>query len=156
MAVCGNYILVDSNDIDDIENDISLLFDERFEDVLFDIDRTFDIINFIMRNGFNNYSILEKLVFNGYYIDKEDKELLANIKYIDDVKQIYNIIKNISKEEFKEKYNSNIKIMNESEDLYPKCNYNDIFEFVFESFEIIKKVYKLAYEQNKNIIFFLS
>lgn len=160
MSMIGNYLLVDEEIIHGIssgEIDISyyLYNTEHEEDEYLDIDKSWHAIHFILCGSSAEGEIpFFNVVLGGTIINDEDVGY-GPARYLTpvEIKEAYEVIKNIMEEDFRKKFDWN-KLA--ESDIYPQFDSNDDVEYVWSYFTMVQSLFEKASQNGKYMLLYIN
>ncbi len=170
MSMIGNYCMITKEQFDALHNqEISIsnfLYSEpskREAKNFLDIDKAWDAIQFTLTgHGFIDVGNTERtplfdIVVGGQSISEEDVGYgCARYLTNKEVKECYQAIKNITKTEWKSKFNMNEMLIEQVYPLYGAEDEEEFFEYTYNHFEALQHFFRTASDEDRYMLLYIN
>lgn len=169
MGMIGNLLRVSEAELKSYIEDSSLLEDRIYkdydendiDDALIDLDKSWDAIAFLLGDTSDEYldQPLAKAIFGSHTLDENQDLGYGPARFVttDEVKEIHNLLTQLSNEELRKRFNPQVF---EEEEIYPTFwtqeNEEEIWEYLSGNINLIRELYSVAAKNNGAVITFIN
>jgi len=154
----GNYVAIDSDKLEQIKNnELDLLDIDTDEYPTLDIDKSWQVIHFLLCDEIDDGepplgNVIPMRDDNGLDVEMDYGAFAITPKEALDA---YNAIKDIGKDELRQKYDFESLLKNEIYPVVDDEDANDFFDYMYANFKSIQAFYQMASENHYGIIFYI-
>ncbi|KNY25514.1 YfbM family protein [Pseudobacteroides cellulosolvens] len=160
MSMIGNYLLVDEGLIHGIISGkigiSEILYNtEHSDDEYLDIDKSWHAIHYILCGQcWDGELPYFNAVLGGTIINDEDIGY-GPARYLtpSEIKEVHEAIKNITEDEFKNKFDCKELVAN---DIYPQFSSNDDVDYVWSYFTMVQNIFEKASQNGKYMLLYIN
>lgn len=161
----GNYYMTDGETVEKIQREeislVDLIYDENNntnEESSLDIDKAWHAIHFTLTDGMEERKdILSNVVFGGRPINNEDIGYgPAILLTVEEVQEVHQEIKDISQNDFRDKFSMQKMVENDVYPLMDDENEEGFFSYVWSYFEEVKTFFAKAAAKDNCVLFYIS